>query len=180
MTNNLATTYSRPLIILHWGIAALVFALLASVELHEAFPEGSAPRALLIKSHFWLGLLIGLLTLVRLGLRFGQTLTPITPAPALWQARLASAVMGAFYIILLLMPLLGYALINAKGFDLSLLGLSLGHWVEKSKELADQIGEIHETLGNVFIALVALHTAAALYHHHVLKDSTFSRVRPPA
>lgn len=179
MNNLTGATYSRPLIMLHWGIAALVLALLASVELHEVFPKGSLARGLFMKSHFWLGISIGLLTAVRLWMRFGQHLSPITPTPALWQTRLAAAVQWAFYGIMLVMPVLGYLLINAKGFDLSIGDFSLGHWVAEDKDLAETIGEIHETIGNVFIALVALHTVAALYHHHILKDSTFSRMQPP-
>jgi superoxide oxidase len=164
---------------LHWAIAALVLALLASVELHEVFPKGSFARSLFMKCHFWLGMIIGLLTLIRLYVRIGQRPAPIVPTPALWQTRLADIVQWAFYGILLLMPVLGYLMINAKGFDLSVGSFSLGHWLAEDKELAEQLEEIHETIGNVFIALVVLHTAAALYHHHVLNDSTFSRVQPP-
>jgi superoxide oxidase len=180
MNNFTGVTYSRALIMLHWGIAALVLVQLASVELHELFPKGSSARGLFMQTHFWLGLGIGLLTVARLFVRKGQNPSPISPVPALWQLRLASIVQWAFYGILLVMPVLGYLLINAKGFDLSIGSLSLGHWVAEDKELADTIGEIHETIGNVFIALVALHTVAALYHHHILKDSTFSRMQPPA
>ncbi|HMU68264.1 MAG TPA: cytochrome b [Cellvibrionaceae bacterium] len=180
MNNSTGVSFSRPLIILHWAVAALVLALLAAVELHEVFPKDSLMRGLFMKTHFWLGLSVGLLTLVRLWLRWGQHPAPITPAPALWQTRLAAGVQWAFYGILLVMPVLGYLLINAKGFDLSLGPISLGHWVAADKELVETLEELHETLGNVFIALVALHTVAALYHHHILKDSTFSRLQPPA
>lgn len=164
---------------LHWLIAALVLALLACVELHEVFPKGSFARSLFMQGHFWLGISIGLLTLARLYLRMGQHPAPIVPAPALWQTRLADLVQWAFYGILLVMPVLGYLMINAKGFDLSIGGVSLGHYLAEDKALAEQLEEIHETIGNVFIALLVLHTGAALYHHYVLKDSTFSRVQPP-
>ncbi|RZA09022.1 MAG: cytochrome b [Moraxellaceae bacterium] len=178
MNSSTVISFSRPLIIVHWAVAAMVLTLIASVELHEIFPKGSFLRSLFMQTHFWLGLSVGVLTLVRIGLRFGQSPAPITPAPALWQTRLATVVHWAFYGILLVMPVLGYLLVNSKGFDLSLGGLSLGHWVAKDEALSETLEEIHETLGNIFIALVALHTLAALYHHHILKDSTFSRMRP--
>jgi cytochrome b561 len=164
---------------LHWAIAALVLALLASVELHELFPKGSFARSLFMQSHFWLGITVGLLTLVRLYVRIGQNPAPIVPAPAGWQTRLAAIVQWAFYAILVAMPVLGYLMLNAKGFDLSVGGFGLGRWLAEDKELAEQLEEIHETVGNIFIALVVLHIGAALYHHHVLNDNTFSRVQPP-
>ncbi len=172
-------SYSRPLIILHWALAALVLALLVAVELHELFPKDSLMRKLFMKSHFWLGISVGLLTMLRLWVRWGQHPAPITPAPAPWQNQLAAAVQWAFYGILVVMPVLGYLLINAKGFDLALGPISLGHWVAADKDLVETLEELHETLGNIFIALIVLHTAAALYHHHILKDSTFSRLQPP-
>jgi cytochrome b561 len=52
--------------------------------------------------------------------------------------------------------------------------------VAADKELVETLEEVHETLGNLLIALVGLHTVAALYHHHILKDSTFARLQPPA
>ncbi|HRH76976.1 MAG TPA: cytochrome b [Cellvibrionaceae bacterium] len=180
MNNSTGASYSRPLIILHWALAALVFVLLAAVELHEIFPKDSLMRGLFMKTHFWLGLTVGLFTLLRLWVRWGQNPAPISPPPAFWQTRLASLVQWAFYGVVLVMPVLGYLLINAKGFDLSIGPLSLGHWVPQDKELVETLEELHETLGNVFIALVALHVGAALYHHHILKDSTFSRLQPPA
>jgi cytochrome b561 len=178
MNSFTAISFSRPLIILHWAIAAIVLTLVAGVELHEIFPKENFLRSLFMQTHFWLGLSVGMLTLVRIAIRFNQTPAPITPAPALWQLRLAAAVHWAFYGILLVMPVLGYLLINAKGFDLSLCGLSLGHWVAKDEALSETLEEIHKALGNIFIALVVLHTLAALYHHYILKDSTFSRMRP--
>ncbi|MNR27734.1 hypothetical protein D3C85_1450200 [compost metagenome] len=44
--------------------------------------------------------------------------------------------------------------------------------------LKGTIKELHETLANLGYALIALHAAAAIYHHHVLKDSTLTNMLP--
>ena len=40
-------------------------------------------------------------------------------------------------------------------------------------------GEIHSANKPVFILLILIHAAAALYHHFVLKDSTLRRMMVP-
>ena len=44
--------------------------------------------------------------------------------------------------------------------------------------LKGTIKELHETLANIGYALIALHAAAAIYHHHVLKDNTLTNMLP--
>jgi cytochrome b561 len=45
-------------------------------------------------------------------------------------------------------------------------------------DLAGQIKEVHETAAWVLLALVSLHTLAALKHHFVDKDSVLGRMIP--
>ncbi|EDH6436062.1 cytochrome b, partial [Salmonella enterica subsp. enterica serovar Infantis] len=37
---------------------------------------------------------------------------------------------------------------------------------------------IHEMLANIGYFLIAMHAAAALFHHYIQKDDTFSRMLP--
>ncbi len=43
-----------------------------------------------------------------------------------------------------------------------------------------ELGDVHEVLFNLGMALVGLHTAAALFHHYVLKDGLIGRMTRPA
>ena len=74
---------------------------------------------------------------------------------------------------MILLPLTGMLALSEKteqyvvfGMQLPLFsGFSLGEW----EELED-IGELHELLGQAFIALAGVHAAAALVHHFIFKD----------
>lgn len=45
-------------------------------------------------------------------------------------------------------------------------------------ELAETLIGWHETLAPLGYWLIALHTAAALFHHYVMKDNTLLRMMP--
>ena len=42
--------------------------------------------------------------------------------------------------------------------------------------LAEQIEEIHETVGTIGYWLIGLHAAASLFHHYVQRDNTLARM----
>jgi cytochrome b561 len=48
--------------------------------------------------------------------------------------------------------------------------------VAKNPELAGIFKDIHEVSANAFIALLAAHLGAALYHHFILRDDTLRRM----
>jgi cytochrome b561 len=49
---------------------------------------------------------------------------------------------------------------------------------EMAKPLRHDLREIHEKIGWAIIIIAALHAAAALYHHYVLKDRVLKRMLP--
>jgi cytochrome b561 len=46
--------------------------------------------------------------------------------------------------------------------------------------VSDEFGDIHKLAKPAFIALIALHAVAALFHQFVLKDGTLKRMLLPA
>ena len=44
--------------------------------------------------------------------------------------------------------------------------------------LADQIKDVHETIGSIGYFLIGAHAFAALYHHYALGDNTLLRMLP--
>jgi len=44
--------------------------------------------------------------------------------------------------------------------------------------LRHSIGKLHETVANAILLVAALHAAAALFHHYVLRDSTLRHMLP--
>src|SRR5450830_742857 len=107
--------YGLPSLALHWFMALLLVALVICVVLHELFPKGDPIRAGLVAWHFRLGLAVFVLVWLRLVLRWVDRTPPITPPPPRWQTGLSHAVQGLLYLLMIAMPLLGWALLSAKG-----------------------------------------------------------------
>jgi cytochrome b561 len=162
---------------LHWLTAVAMVAVYALIQLHEAL--GRTPGAAAAEQwHSMIGLLVLLLTVIRLPLRFMQPEPAIVPPIAPWQHRLALAMHVALYGLLLSMPVLGWVLLSAEGHEVSFFGLPLPALTAPDRAFADQVAEVHETIGNIGYALIALHTAAALFHHYVVRDNTLPRMLP--
>jgi cytochrome b561 len=170
--------YSKISITLHWLMLLLMIAVYACIELRELYPKGSDPREALKTWHFMLGLTVFLLVTVRIYTRLITPVPPISPKPAPWQSLLATLVHLALYGIMIGMPLLGWIVLSAAGKPIPFFGLELPALVAKNKEFAESMKEIHATVGVSGYYLIALHAAAAIFHHHVLKDDTLTRILP--
>ncbi|MBA4112684.1 MAG: hypothetical protein C0492_04855 [Verminephrobacter sp.] len=104
---------------------------------------------------------------------------PILPAPPAWQARLGHLVHGALYVLMIGLPLLGWLALSAKGKPAPLLwGLELPQVIAENKETSHRLKDLHEALATAGYALVGLHAAAALVHHHLVRDNTLRRMLP--
>jgi len=76
-------------------------------------------------------------------------------------------------------PIAGITVEFARGQPLPVFGLFeiASPWV-RDREFARSVREVHELLANAILAVAALHAAAALVHHYVLKDATLLRMLP--
>lgn len=174
-----ASRFSTPSIVLHWLMAVMLVGLVVAIELHEAFPKGSDMRTLLVRGHFMMGITVFGLVWVRLLMRLLGPTPAIVPAPPVWQDRAGRLVHLVLYALMLALPLVGWLLVNAKGRPVPyFFGLQLPTLIEASRPLAETLEEVHEALAQTGIVLVALHTVAAIYHHHVQKDNTLRRMLP--
>ena len=96
-----------------------------------------------------------------------------------WQHIAAKAVHGLLMLWLVAMPLTGWTMSSAAGRAVSFWGwFTLPPLVSPDRPLARQMAEIHETLALIGLALIAVHVAAALWHHMVVKDDTLRRMLP--
>ena len=157
-----AAGYSATQIALHWVIALLVLFQLLFGESMGAIRR-AARRGLvadpsdvwLSDLHYWVGLSIILLVLIRIGLRWRFGLP--TAAREDWTARIASALHRLFYVMLLAAPVTGL----------------VAYYYPSS------LGEVHELFKPVFIVLITIHAAAALWHQFWLKDGLLVRMIRP-
>ncbi|WP_026789967.1 cytochrome b [Pleomorphomonas oryzae] len=155
--------YTALQLALHWLIVLLVFFQLIFGEdmgRYNYFLRSGQDAAPLVTGyylHVGVGIAVLVLTLVRLGLRLTQGVPTPVPGPAL-QVRAGEALHYLFYLMLIVTPITGLLAqyVNMRTF-----------------------GEIHAANKPIFILLIVLHVAAALYHHFVLKDTTLRRMMVP-
>jgi superoxide oxidase len=175
---NTAGRYSSQGIGLHWLMLALLIGVYACINLTELYDKGSPPREALKGWHFMLGLTVLVLVLLRLLNRFLARGPARVPALPLWQQRLASALHAALYLLMLVMPILGWLTLSAAGKPIPFFGVHLPALLAENKDLANQLKEVHETIGTIGYFLIGAHALAALFHHYVTRDDTLLRMLP--
>ena len=167
-----ATRYSGPSIAMHWLMVLVFIGIYAVINLKDSFPKGSDPRELMKSLHFSLGMLAFGLVGLRIVLRMLGTAPAIVPTPPAWQEKLAKLGHLSLYALMVAMPLLGWAALNASGKPVAFFGWGLPSLLTENRDLGHNLKEIHETVGTLGYFLIGGHALAALYHHYFMKDST--------
>lgn len=160
-------------IALHWLMLLLLAAVYACIELRGFWPRGSGVREGLKTWHFMLGLSVFVLVWIRLAARWRTPLLSRSPGWTRWPAAAGHV---ALYALMIALPLLGWRTLSAEGDPIPFFGLALPPLGGPNEALAEQVEELHATLGVVGYWLIGLHAAAALFHHYVLGDATLRRM----
>ncbi|OGT00972.1 MAG: cytochrome b [Gallionellales bacterium RIFCSPLOWO2_12_FULL_59_22] len=170
--------YTRTAIALHWAIALLIFA---------AFPLGvymhdlplSPDKLRLYSYHKWIGVTVFLLAVLRISWRIAHRPPPLPAATPLWERFAAHTVHYLLYLLIFAVPLSGWLMSSAKGFQTVWFGmLPLPDLIAKDKELGDLLKEVHEYLNFLMLGLVLAHIGAALKHHFIERDGILARMIP--
>lgn len=168
--------YSSASITMHWAMVLLFIVVYVLVNLADGFEKGSAQRQSARDWHATFGLLIFALVWLRIVLRVLGTTPPIQPPPSALMEKLAKLGHLALYALMVVLPLLGWALLGARGKPIPFFGLELPALIAPDKALGSTIKEIHEFGGNLGYFLIGGHAFAALFHHYVVKDNTLRRM----
>lgn len=174
--NNTAERFGLGPRALHWLIAVLVISALVLIEVRGYAPRGSALRSNLRVWHQQVALVAFILLWFRIAFRLRNVPPPITPAPPAWQHHASQVVHAVFYLLLVVLPILGMVMVQTDGRFVTLFGATLPTFMTPDKALTHQLEEIHEVLGNVMIGAIVLHVAAVVWHHLVLRDNTLRRM----
>jgi cytochrome b561 len=177
-TSNINDRYHPLSIAAHWLTLVLLIAIYALIELRDFFPKGSDPREAMKTWHAMLGLTVFGITFVRLAARCFSHAPGIEPALPAWQQFLARAMHVALYVFLIVMPLLGWLMLSAKGKAIPFFGLDLPALLAPDKALGKSIEDIHGLIGNIGYFLIGLHALAGVGHHYLLRDNTLRRMSP--
>jgi cytochrome b561 len=92
--------------------------------------------------------------------------------------RLAHLGHATLYGLMVAIPVSGWLMSSAKGFQTVWFGLvPIPDLIGRDRELGDLLQSVHKALTLVLMLAIAGHVAAALWHHFVLKDGTLRRIR---
>ncbi|MTJ83102.1 MAG: cytochrome b [Telmatospirillum sp.] len=164
---------------LHWLSAALMFTVVPIAWYMQTLAKDAPGRGDWYTVHKSIGMLILLLTLVRLGWRhFAPKPAPLATLRP-WETFLSGAIHILLYLILLGMPLSGYIGSTAAGRPVTLFNLvTVPALFAPDKALAHLAHEAHEAGQWAVYLLVALHVAAALFHALIRRDGVLRRMLP--
>ncbi|HWT37679.1 MAG TPA: cytochrome b [Paraburkholderia sp.] len=159
--------------LLHWTMAGLILAMLyIGVAMVAAV---SHAHATLIALHRPLGVALLVLALIRVAVRL-RNVSPALPddMPAL-QRVAAKASHLVLYGLFIAMPLIGWAMLSAGGYPVTLFGSwHLPAIVPQNVDLFALLRALHTWLAFALFATVLAHLAAALFHGLVRRDGVFS------
>ena len=180
--------YGLVAIILHWTIALCVIGLLAAGYLMTRYGEqlGLALTFRIYQFHKSIGVLVFALTVLRIVWRLTHPPPPPPDNMAGWEVFLARVSHYGFYLLLLVMPLTGWAVVSAASFKVPTMLFGIIHLphIPYLVTHADPEGiealtqTAHFVLGVTVAALLVLHVAGALKHHLILKDDVLKRMLP--
>lgn len=169
--------------LLHWLIAGLVLLSLATGGtigymgfdgLRAEF--GAAGTDFTYTTHKTLGVLILGLMVLRLAARLGFG-KPTYAVPLPTPQRIASrAVHDLFYVLLFVMPVLGWLATASGGYPVHLFTLELPGLIDRNRELSDTLFFWHRVVGLTLAGLIVLHVAGALYHWRARRDGVMQRM----
>jgi cytochrome b561 len=165
---------------LHWLVLAM---LIMQFTFAWTMPHigRNTPVTTLISLHFAFGVLILFVAVIRLAWR----LTHPEPKPEdglpPWQVASARIIHWLLYLLLFVVPLLGW--INASWRDMPIImfGRELPRLVGPHAAGWGWTGDVHALLATyVLLGLVGVHVAAALYHYFICRDRVLQRMLPGA
>lgn len=161
----------------HWLTVLLVAAQFIVGWTMPDIRKGTLPVGL-IAWHLVLGSTLLVVVVFRLAWRLTHRPPPPPPGLPFWQKRAASITHAALYVLLLLVPLAGWASASARVWAVRAFGvLPLPQILPSHARIGFELGDIHGGfLAWALLVVLGLHVLAALYHRLVLRDTVLSRM----
>jgi len=164
--------------LLHWLMAVLILTMLfVGVGMVSTVSE---KHEWLLALHKPLGATIFVLALIRLGVRLRF---PPPPLPADMPAIMKFAAHASHWLLyglMLALPLVGWAMLSAGGYPISLGALHLPPLLPFNGEVFAWLREAHRYLAYLLFFTVLGHMGAALYHGLIRRDGVLESMTFPA
>lgn len=171
---------------LHW-LVALLFLFMLAIGVTMTRLSLTDPLTFpLFQLHKSIGVTIFALVVLRVAWRAGNGPPPLPATLKPYERALARATHWGLYAALLLMPLTGWVIVSASplGIPTVLYGVlplpHIGFVAAHPDKAAIETAAswVHAVIATVAAILVALHVAAALWHHFIRRDDVLTRMLP--
>ncbi|WDD92603.1 cytochrome b [Burkholderia sp. FERM BP-3421] len=164
-----STTFAWPARVLHWVMAAMIVAMLfIGVGMVSSV---SGRHAVLVAIHKPLGIAVLALACVRIVVRLASTPPALPEDLPGWQKFAAHGSHLVLYALMVAMPLIGWAMLSAGGYPVTLGGgVQLPALVPADPVAFAWLRVAHRLLAYLFFATFLAHFAAALYHGLIRRD----------
>ena len=165
-------------ILVHWITVVLIVLAVAAVVGRE-WLDGDLVRQRLLDLHRLLGLGLLGLSLGRLVLSRALGAAKVNEHPTPVVGLAAAMGHGALYLALVAVPLLGWAQWSASGKSMALFNfLHVPALLGRDRDLAESLAQAHQVVAWLFLALIAAHALAALWHHYHRRDQVLRSMLP--
>jgi cytochrome b561 len=170
-------TYTRTAIALHWLIGLGVLAQITLGLWMIGIPK-SPPgvRAWWFNVHKSIGITLAVFIVLRLLWRFAHRAPPLPQTMPDWERIAAKANHVLLYVCMIVMPLSGYLGSSFTKYPILYFGMRLPHWGWDAPALKELCSQVHFITVVIFIALIALHIAAAVKHWLFDRDGIAQRM----
>ena len=163
---------------LHWLISLMIFCLLTLGFYMSDLPL-SPDKLKFYSWHKWAGVTVFLLVIARMGWRITHTPPGMPEQMPKLQKVAATIFHFALYALMFLIPLSGWLMSSAKGFQTVWFGVfPIPDLLPKDKVVGDALKEVHEALNKLLIGVIVIHVIAALKHHFIDKDNVLKQMLP--
>lgn len=162
---------------LHWLTALLVVAQFIVAWTMPAIHRGVKPVGL-IQWHLVIGSSLLIVVVLRLVWRLTHRPPPAAAGLPRWQRQTAAITHWALYVLLLAVPLTGWAAASVRPWVVRAFGvLSLPQILPPGARIGFEIGDYH---GGILVwtlfSVAVLHVLSALHHRFTLRDKVLSRM----
>ncbi len=186
---NTTTTWGWPARTLHWLMAFMILGLLGVGTYMTSLDFFNPDRFTLTQTHKSVGFTVFILAILRVVWRLANRRSPQLPAEMpTWQVKASHYSHYALYALLFIMPLSGWLMVTSSplndpgAYPTQIKNMVFGlfampdPFATGSETITNAFHTIHALSGKLMIAILAVHTAAALKHHFVDKDTILSRM----
>jgi len=162
----------------HWLIAILILGQLVLGTV--AVESRVSPLKLdLFVWHKSVGVSILLLVILRLAWRLKNSPPAAPGGSTAWEKRLARLSHGLLYLLMVAVPLTGWWVSDTSRIPFKLYwAVPVPDLMAPNHDLSEFAASVHGALTTLLLAVVVVHSLAALRHHFLLRNDTLSRMLP--